>query len=198
MDDRNWPDDGRDTIIRDTDPRDIRTFAEALAGNPQNDAPLATSKDMALQREANVIYRAGEALQPVDVESESFGFGRVYAALTTVAQQHVPVRLIVAKRDLSAHCASALQHLIAQGVSVRLSEDDEKMALAQDTGGSVRLMRQWGSKIKSIGDSIFSIEASSQICTSASRRIGRLLSRTLREQRKKRTSVRVRSCDDFV
>ncbi|MFN2529105.1 MAG: phosphatidylserine/phosphatidylglycerophosphate/cardiolipin synthase family protein [Candidatus Baltobacteraceae bacterium] len=134
LDDRNWPDDGRDTIIRDTDPRDIRTFTEAIAGTPQNDAPLATVKDAALQREANVIYRAAKALQPVDVQSESFGFGRIYAALKTLAQKHVPVRLLVAERDLNANCASALQHLMAQGVTVRLSESDEKMAVARDTG----------------------------------------------------------------
>ncbi|MBC5815031.1 MAG: hypothetical protein GIW97_00675 [Candidatus Eremiobacteraeota bacterium] len=134
LDDRNWPDDGRDTILRDTDPRDIRTFTEAIAGNPQNDAPLATVKDTALQREASVIYRAGKARQPVDVESESFGFGRVYSALKTVAQEHIPVRLMVAERDLNAHCASALQHLMKQGVAVRLSGNDEKMAVARDTG----------------------------------------------------------------
>lgn len=134
LDDRNWPDDGADTIIRDCDPRDLHSVDEALGGNPRNDAPLATQKDAALRREANVIYRAADAGEPVDVQSESFGYGRVCGALRSAAQAHVPIRLLVAKRDVNAHTESALKRLIALGVSVRVSKSDEKMALAGDRG----------------------------------------------------------------
>jgi len=132
LDDRNWPDDGADTIIRDFDVRDIQSVIEAIGGSPKNDAPLATQKDAALRREANVIYRGADAGERIDVQSESFGYGRVYAALRTAAERHVAVRLLVAQRDLNAHTASALKRLIALGVTVRITTSDEKMALAGD------------------------------------------------------------------
>ena len=132
LDDRNWPDDGVDTIVRDTDSRDAQAVSDAMRAKPTDGAPLATQKDAALRREARSIYHAAEAHQPVAVESESFGFGRVYAALTVAARQHVPVRLLVAQRDVTARSEPALRRLAGEGVAVRLSQNDEKMAVCGD------------------------------------------------------------------
>ena len=112
LDDRNWPDDGRDTIVR-------------VAGG----ASYATHKDDALRREARTIYRAADRGDAVDVETESFGFGRIYAALKYAAQ-HSKVRLLVSQRDVTARSRPALERLRAAGVDVRAGPDDEKMAVS--------------------------------------------------------------------
>jgi len=130
LDDRNWPDDGKDTIVRDDDSRDVASVANALQGRPQNFAPLAVQKDSALRREARTLYDAIDAGRPVSVETESFGFGRIYAALRVALQHHVAVRLLVAQRDISVRSRPALARLAAAGASIRTSIDDEKMAVA--------------------------------------------------------------------
>ena len=132
LDDRNWPDDGLDTIVRDDNASDVRSALEAIAGKPRNDAPLATQKDPALRREARTIYHAADAHGSIDVESESFGYGRISAALIAAADQHSPVRLIVAQRDLGARSRSVLQKLSGHGISIRICANDEKMAVAGD------------------------------------------------------------------
>lgn len=112
LDDRNWPDDGRDTIVRVT-----------------GGASFATHKDEALRREARTIYRAADRGEPVDVETESFGFGRIYAALKYAAAR-AKVRLLVSQRDVTARSAPALERLRAAGVAIRAGPDDEKMAVS--------------------------------------------------------------------
>lgn len=112
LDDRNWPDDGRDTIVR-----------------VDGDAAYATRKDEALRREARTIYRAADRGDAVDVETESFGFGRIYAALKYAAL-HSKVRLLVCGRDVTARSRPALDRLRAAGVEVRAGPDDEKMAVS--------------------------------------------------------------------
>lgn len=111
LDDRNWPGDDRDTILR-VDPAEN----------------FATQKDDALRREARTIYRAADARAPVDVETESFGFGRIYAALKYAAAR-APVRLLVARRDVTPRSLPALRRLQAAGVTVRTGDDDEKLAV---------------------------------------------------------------------
>ncbi|GAC1507099.1 MAG: hypothetical protein NVS1B14_12140 [Vulcanimicrobiaceae bacterium] len=130
LDDRNWPDDGKDTIVRDDDGRDVCAVADALHGYFRNTAPLAVQKDPALRREARTLYDAIDAGRAVAVETESFGFGRVYAALMVALHRHVPVRLLVANRDISARSRPALARLAAAGAHIRTSSDDEKMAVA--------------------------------------------------------------------
>ena len=116
LDDRNWPDDGRDTILR------------VSPGEP-----FATQKDEALRREARTIYQAADRGESVDVESESFGFGRIYAAIK-YAVAKVPVRLLVAQRDVTARSLPALERMQAAGVVVRSGPDDEKFALSEREG----------------------------------------------------------------
>lgn len=114
LDDRNWPDDGGDTILR-ADPAD----------------DVALQKDDALRREARTIYRAADAGKSVAVETESFGFGRVYAALKFAAARG-PVRLLVTARDVTARSLPALRRLQAAGVTVRTCAADEKLAVTPD------------------------------------------------------------------
>lgn len=129
LDDRNWPDDGQDTILRDTDMRDVRAAAAATRGRSRAYAPLATRKDPALALEARAIYAAGNSGEGADVESESFGYGRIFAALLHDADRQLPVRLIVSQRDLQPRTRSALDKLCRHGVAVRISANDEKMAV---------------------------------------------------------------------
>ena len=155
LDDRNWPDDGMDTIVRDTDPRDVDAASRAILSATQDDAPLATRKDAAQRREARTIYHAADTGAPIDVQSESFGFGRIYAALVTAARAGARVRLLVAQRDVSARSEAALQRLAAQGVQIRISGSDEKMAVttgqawigSANASGGARDQIDWGLRV---------------------------------------------------
>jgi hypothetical protein len=134
LDDRNWPGEGRDTILATDDPSDLAAVRSALAGEPSNagsaGAGLATVKARALELEADTIARApGDR---VDCESESFGPGRVCGALRRRAASGARVRLLVAARDLGAGEWRALRGLEAAGAQVRLGDRGEKLALAGD------------------------------------------------------------------
>ncbi|MDP9017350.1 MAG: hypothetical protein M3N19_03380 [Candidatus Eremiobacteraeota bacterium] len=131
LDDRNWPGDGLDTIVRDTDARDVNAVLGAISDRGGQPAPLATRKDAALLREARTIYQSADAHERISVESESFGYGRIYAALLTVARGRTPVRLLVAQRDVTPKSQPALLRLQKAGVDVRVGATDEKMAVAQ-------------------------------------------------------------------
>ncbi|GAC1394314.1 MAG: hypothetical protein NVSMB31_14600 [Vulcanimicrobiaceae bacterium] len=131
LDDRNWPDDGMDSIITDTDARDVGEVLSAIAGHGSNSAPLATQKDAAIRREARTIYQSADAHERISVESESFGYGRIYAALLAAAREQTPVRLIVAQRDITSRTEPALVRLMQAGVEMRIGANDEKMAVAQ-------------------------------------------------------------------
>jgi hypothetical protein len=145
LDDRNWIGSSAERIVRTDDPREI-----------------AMTKADALQREADVIERAGAA--PLDVESESFGSGLIYAALLRRAQAHLTTRLIVAGREAAEPrnaaertCLARLAHL---GVDVRTgnarSHDlNEKLAVtsgaawvgsanATYAGGDYGAQSDWG------------------------------------------------------
>jgi hypothetical protein len=121
LDDRNWASGGAERILRDTDAGDVAAVASAVAGGPGADAHLATTKSGAQQLEADVIARAG--VEPLAVESESFGNGAIYNALLHRAQAHLPTRLIVAGREAAEagnHTERAhLKHLADLGVEIR-------------------------------------------------------------------------------
>jgi hypothetical protein len=126
LDDRNWPARG-DTIVRDDDPRDVAVVRAALDGHGGSDDALATRKDLALQREADLIDAARGA--PVVVATESFGAGTISAALRRHAANGDPTTLIVARGKANA---SVLAGLARAGVTVKIGVAAEKFALAGD------------------------------------------------------------------
>ena len=139
LDDRNWPGDGRDTILATTDPAELSVVRSALAGVSAESAAdgeaLATVKSRALDLEAETI--AGDpcvAGDRVDCESESFGPGRVCAALRSRAEAGAHVRLLVGAGEIGAGELRALRRLEAAGAEIRLGERAEKLALAGGRG----------------------------------------------------------------
>jgi len=119
LDDRNWVGAADERIVRADDPGEV-----------------ALTKDAALRRELDVIGQAGSA--ELDLESESFGTGAIYAALLRRAEAHLPTRVIVAGRELAQphHAAerTALAHLAALGTDVRVGNPrhdlTDKLAVA--------------------------------------------------------------------
>jgi len=132
LDDRNWAADGKETILRDTDPDDVAVVERTLAGTPSRDGHVRTTKHDAIALETEVIRRAGDL--PVAVETESFGLGAIYATLLHRAQAHQPTRLLVSNLELAEPTAGrerrALERLAAAGVAVRAVGNDEKIAVA--------------------------------------------------------------------
>lgn len=145
FDDRNWAGVAAEHVVRSDDPREV-----------------AVTKADALAREADVIAHAGGAR--LDVESESFGAGAIYAALLRRAEAHLPTRLIVAGREAAAARNGAertcLTRLARLGVDVRVGDErhrdlNEKFAVSADrawtgsanatyAGGDAGTQRDWG------------------------------------------------------
>jgi len=130
LDDRNWG--ASDFVIADDDARAARYAAGAMvhdAACDGADAPIALHKRSALERESILLHGAKPG-DDVIVESESFGYANpVCAALDTLAQNGVAVRLLVCTREARNDRESkALARLAHDGVSVRLTEATEKFA----------------------------------------------------------------------
>jgi phosphatidylserine/phosphatidylglycerophosphate/cardiolipin synthase-like enzyme len=138
LDDRNFPDGGADTIVRDDFARDVQIARDALDGREDRPTPFfAFAKREALASEARLLHevRRGDNLI---VESESFGAGnRVYTAIDDAARSGAHVRLLVNRRDLvtNAREHAALARLAADGVAVRVCDGDEKFAVVRDARG---------------------------------------------------------------
>jgi phosphatidylserine/phosphatidylglycerophosphate/cardiolipin synthase-like enzyme len=133
LDDRNWPSDGNDTILRDTNAADIGAVRGALSGGGAPPLPsFWTTKAEALRGESATIGGA----QPGDevcVESESFGKGSgVYGDLRRLARSGVHCRLIVARTQerTDPRERAALRALAADGVEVRVGSAAEKFAFS--------------------------------------------------------------------
>lgn len=163
LDDRNWSDDGPQTIVRDDDPADVAVVRAALGRRPAGDAHLQTIKPRSLALERSVVAAAGAG--PVDVESESFGVGPIYDELVLRAAAKAPTRLLVAQRELAEARAraalpgartpgelQALDRLAGAGVEVRVTPAAEKMALgsARAWVGSSNATRDWGSTARQL------------------------------------------------
>lgn len=132
LDDRNWPGDGADTILRDDFHRDVAAIEGALLQHPAPQPEYFwTSKAQALAGETRLLYGAQDA-HNVDVESESFGRDGAYGALKTLAAQGVHCRLLVSGRDVNPKTRQALEALRSDGVQVRVGDFDEKMAVVDD------------------------------------------------------------------
>jgi hypothetical protein len=138
LDDRNWPDDGGDTIVRDTFPSDAQMVADAVDGKEDWPTPFfAVAKRESLASEARLISAARPG-DDVIVESESFGANnRVDKAIDAAAHAGAHVRLLVNARDLQGNASEngALEKLAADGVDVHVCDADEKFAVLNGTRG---------------------------------------------------------------
>ncbi len=133
LDDRNWTSDPRELVLADDAARDVAAVRSALAGTGSSGDTIATRKDDALRREAQLIERSAYA--PVTVESESFGASVVSAALRRHARGGAPTTLIVAEREAKANPRerALLRSLAHDGVTVYQTSVNEKLALAGDS-----------------------------------------------------------------
>ncbi len=138
LDDRNWPDDGADTIVRDNFPTDAHIVADAVDGTEDRPTPFfSVAKRDSLASESRLLHEA-RAGDDVIVESESFGANnRVYKAIDDAARAGAHVRLLVSSRDLQANPneRGALEKLAGDGVGVRVCDADEKLAIVDATRG---------------------------------------------------------------
>jgi len=158
LDDRNWPNDGDDTIVTTRAPRELKSIEGALEGEPEPaGAELALHKGPALELEARTID-AAPAGATIRCESETFGYSQVSSALKRRALQGERVELLVTRKnpESSPAEARALSTLQAAGVEVKLTRSDEKVALTGSAGwvGSANAtwaspeMLDWGARIR--------------------------------------------------
>ncbi|MDQ2866622.1 MAG: phospholipase D-like domain-containing protein [Candidatus Eremiobacteraeota bacterium] len=133
LDDRNWAGDAEETILRDTFPEDRAMARAAVEGDAGPPSPFfAVRKHDALASEARLL-RAARAGDDVVVESESFGaYNAVYDALHELAADGSAPRILVAQREVAENAKerAVLETLAQQGAQVRVTEADEKFALA--------------------------------------------------------------------
>ena len=138
LDDRNWPGDGADTIVRDNFPIDAQIVADAAGGKEDPPTPFfSVAKRESLASEARLLHEAHAGAEVI-VESESFGANnRVYDAIDGAARSGAHVRLLVNTRDLQDNVneKGALKKLAADGVGVRVCDADEKLAVVDGTRG---------------------------------------------------------------
>ena len=131
LDDRNWTKRGPETVLADDDPPDVALVRDALAGHGGADAALATRKDEALRREADLVDGAGGA--PVVVETERVSTTPLTEALRRHARGGAPTTLIVGRTAHRSRTeAAALAKLAADGVAIRTGGHNQKLALAGD------------------------------------------------------------------
>lgn len=138
LDDRNWPADGEDTIVRDSSKADARMVEDAASG--AGDVPtalFAVRKRDALASEARLANEARPGEELV-LESESFGAGnRVYSAVDRAAKRGVRVRVLVSSREIKndPRERAAIARLRKDGVAVRACDADEKFAVLSNGRG---------------------------------------------------------------
>ena len=133
LNERNWPNDGKDDIVKITDPQDLKVVQAGVGQKAATSAHLSSDKDTALQMEADTIAKGSG---PLRVETESFGPGKVADAIMARAKAGDNVELIVVKSDVGAQSLAELQALAKAGVAIRLNEGTggEKMALQAGQG----------------------------------------------------------------
>jgi hypothetical protein len=132
LDDRNFTARGPEIVVADDDPGDVALVREALAGRGGAGATLATRKDEVQRREVALVDGARTA--PVIVETERVGASPLTAALRRHARSGAPATLVVGRaKHLSARERSTLARLAADGVTIRRTGTNEKLALAGDS-----------------------------------------------------------------
>jgi phosphatidylserine/phosphatidylglycerophosphate/cardiolipin synthase-like enzyme len=138
LDDRNFPSDGEDTIVRDDFACDVAMARDAA--EEREDPPtrfFSVTKRASLAAEARLIAEA----QPGDsvvVETESFGgYNRVFDAIDAACARGAHVRLLVNDRCLLGNEseAAAIARLRADGAEIRTCGGDEKFAIVRGTRG---------------------------------------------------------------
>jgi hypothetical protein len=158
LDDRNWPNNGDDTIVTTRAPRELKSIDGALKGESEPArAELTLHKGRALELEARMID-AAPAGSTIRCESETFGYSQVCGALKRRALQGERVELLVTRKKPEGNPAEAraLSDLQAAGVDVKVTRSDEKIALTGTAGwvGSANAtwaspeMLDWGVRIR--------------------------------------------------
>ena len=158
LDDRNWPNNGDDTIVTTRDPLELKSIDGVLKGEPEPaGAELALHKGLALELEARTIDGAPTG-STIRCESETFGYSQVCVALRRRALRGERVELLVTRKkpEGSPAEARALSDLQTAGVEVKVTRSDEKIALAGAAGwvGSANAtwaspeMLDWGARIR--------------------------------------------------
>jgi hypothetical protein len=118
LDEKNWR--GGDIVLRDDDAADA--------------ASIPMNKRDALAQEAQLLDRARSS-GAVIVESENFGAANsVYDALKALGLAGAAPRLLVNERVLSGNHRerSILEHLVRDGIRIRVCKDSSKLAVAGD------------------------------------------------------------------
>jgi hypothetical protein len=139
LDDRNWPDDGRDTVVRDTFRGDVELVRGAQDGKtPRGKGLFAVGKRDALYVESRVLENA-KAGDNIIVETESFGYSYPYFKLERDATAGAHVRVLVNAHDLAGNAGerAAIERVIHAGAEVRVCDDDEKFAVVNGSRGFV-------------------------------------------------------------
>jgi phosphatidylserine/phosphatidylglycerophosphate/cardiolipin synthase-like enzyme len=135
LSDRNFADGG--LFVRDTRADDRGVALQALNGVAGATDHFWTRKSDAIQAEAQLMHSAAGTLF---VESESFGPGTaVFDTLIERRRAGVAVYLLVATSEFrsDARERAAVAQLIASGVTVRLSDQDAKLAVPDQIGAWV-------------------------------------------------------------
>ncbi len=139
LDDRNWPGDDRDTILRDTFPADVALVRGAQDGKtPWGNGLFAVGKKDALYIESRLLEKAKRG-DDIRLQSESFGYCHAFSVLDDDAKVGAHVRVLVNARDLlgNLHERAAIERFIQDGGEVRICTDDEKFALVNGSRGYV-------------------------------------------------------------
>lgn len=131
LDDRNFTNSGKETVLRDNGRADVDAIVAAANGESHtHGTALWTDKADALGAEAALLGTAAH-MSSADVETESFSCqSRTYAELKRLAARGVHCRLIVSRREADEKMQHAIALLEDAGVQVRAADTNEKFAIA--------------------------------------------------------------------
>jgi hypothetical protein len=140
LDDRNWPDDDRDTIVRDDFRQDIAAVRAADETIVKKEGSIfSVYKRDSLFNEAKLLWAARRG-DNVIVETEAFGNGNVaYRALAAASRAGAHVRVLVSARDLENNSSErrAIAKLAGPNIEFRACDGDEKFAIVNGGRGWV-------------------------------------------------------------
>jgi len=157
LDDRNWPSDPRNLVVRDGNRHEVSAVRSAMHGRVIPAGTLAVTKGVALSQEATLLSDDSRTRGAVDVQTEAFTAGTApYTALKRLAACGVPVRLLISRRDLRPAAIGALKVLARCGVTIRATDAGEKLTVCEggawigsanaSFGGSDQI--DWGARME--------------------------------------------------
>ena len=173
LDDRNWPDDGADTIVRDTFASDAQIVRDAVDGKEDRPTPFfSVAKRESLASESRLLRertrgRRRDRRERIVRGEQSRVQGDRYCRARRRARTPARER---ARLQGNANEQGALKKLAADGVGVRVCDADEKFAVIKARAdGSVQPMRRSHSIIptNSIGARAPTRPQSCHICADA-------------------------------